>query len=358
MSISRSKLRSKAQCESASLCNNSTSLLLLLLLPFPSQSTLPIINTLQHTLDLLQESRALLLRADCNPKTALAAILLPSEAHHDPLLLRKPLVHRQSDLIARLTVGLVQHLVQQEIALGSAVQPPNSGHLGQFLHQPLSLLDNQVLISSHDAEVLRAQRRARQLRRGVRNVVRRLHVVQDLGDGWVGKRSAQPDAREPKRLGQRLHDDQVGPLGDPLCQRGALGRKVNVRLVQHDDAVPVCLQDRLHVFFLEQLPRRVARRAEVCELYAWVRGERFLDGGDVEVERGELEGHFDERDVVDLRGDAVHAVCGWACQDLLLAWGAESADERVDGFVRAHAYEEVLWADVLRRVGVSVAEVA
>ena len=57
-------------------------------------------------------------------------------------------------------------------------------------------------------------------------------------------------------------------------------------------------------------------------------------------------------------GDAVHAVGGRAGEDFVASWDAEAAEERIDGFVRADAHEEVVWSEVLGRVDVSVAEVA
>ena len=57
-------------------------------------------------------------------------------------------------------------------------------------------------------------------------------------------------------------------------------------------------------------------------------------------------------------GDAVHAVGGRAGEDFVAPWDAEAAKERIDGFVRADAYEEVVWGEVLGRMDVGVAEVA
>jgi hypothetical protein len=59
-----------------------------------------------------------------------------------------------------------------------------------------------------------------------------------------------------------------------------------------------------------------------------------------------------------LCGDAIHAVCGRTCEDLLFAGYAEGADKGVDGFIGADADEEVGGCDGLGGVGVGVAEVA
>jgi hypothetical protein len=57
-----------------------------------------------------------------------------------------------------------------------------------------------------------------------------------------------------------------------------------------------------------------------------------------------------------LGGHAVHAVGGRADEDLLAAGDAESADERVDGFIGADADEEVVRGERFGGVVVGIAE--
>jgi len=59
-----------------------------------------------------------------------------------------------------------------------------------------------------------------------------------------------------------------------------------------------------------------------------------------------------------LRGYAVHSVGWWAGEDLVAAGDAETADQGVDGFVGADAYEEVFGGEGFGSVCVGVAEVA
>ena len=108
------------------------------------------------------------------------------------------------------------------------------------------------------------------------------------------------------------------------------------------------------MLFVQQRARRVSGRAEVRQFYGRVGGERGLDGGHVEAEARRDQRHLDERDVVDLCGYAVHAVCGRAREDLVFAWDAEGAEEGVDRFVGADAYEEVFGREGFRRVRVRV----
>ena len=71
-----------------------------------------------------------------------------------------------------------------------------------------------------------------------------------------------------------------------------------------------------------------------------------------------LQRDFNERDVVDLSGDAVHSISGRADEDLVFAWDAEGAEERIDGFVGADTHEEVVGCESFRGVSVRVTEVA
>jgi hypothetical protein len=57
-----------------------------------------------------------------------------------------------------------------------------------------------------------------------------------------------------------------------------------------------------------------------------------------------------------LGGHTVHAIRGWADEDLFAARNAEGADERIDRFIGADTDEEVAWAESLGSVSVGVAE--
>jgi hypothetical protein len=76
------------------------------------------------------------------------------------------------------------------------------------------------------------------------------------------------------------------------------------------------------------------------------------------LEARELQRDLDERDVVYLGADAVHAV-GWGTDENAVARGdAEGAEEGVNGFVAADACEEVGGREGGGGVSVCVAQVA
>ena len=118
------------------------------------------------------------------------------------------------------------------------------------------------------------------------------------------------------------------------------------------------LEYLLHILLLQQRTGGVPWRAEICEFYSGIVRQRGRDGGHIELEAGSLKRDFHEGDIIDLGGDAVHAVGGRAGEDLVLSGDAEGAEEGVDGFIGANAYKEVVGGEGLRGVSVRVAEVA
>ena len=118
------------------------------------------------------------------------------------------------------------------------------------------------------------------------------------------------------------------------------------------------VEDGADVGFVDEGAGWVAGAAEVDEFYAWVGGEGGVDEGWLGAEGvAGVQGDFDDPDVVHLRRDRVHAVGGWAGEDFVAARGAEGAEQGVDCFVAAYAYEEVGGGEGFGGVGVGVAEV-
>jgi len=284
--------------------------------------------------------------------------MLPSsKPHHHPPPLRQPFIHRKRRLIIR-PAALIQDLNKQKITRLPAPEPSNPLHPRQLPHQPLPLLNDPLQIPPHDSQTTLAQRAPRQRARRAADVVRGLEAIEEARDGLAGEGDAEADASEPKGLAEGLHDDEVIPLGNPLGEAGALGREVDVSLVDDDDAVPGgVLEDGLDLGPGDQRAGGVAGGADVDELDGGVGGEGGGDGGDVEGEfGGGGQRHLDEADVVDLRGDAVHAVGGGADEDLIAGGDAETAQQGVDGLVAPDAHKQVCRADGLGSVGVGVAE--
>ncbi len=118
------------------------------------------------------------------------------------------------------------------------------------------------------------------------------------------------------------------------------------------------LQHSLDVGLADQVGGRVARGAKVDHLDRWVGGEFCVDQVRLGVEGvRRVEWDFEDANVVDGGGDGVHAVRGRTCENLVDAWGAESAEEGIDCLIAADADEEVVWCQGLLRVNVSVAEI-
>lgn len=254
----------------------------------------------------------------------------------------------------------VQNLIEQKVTCGSTSLPAHALNLGQFLNQPFPLGHNLGSICPHDGQAPVPQRRLRKRARGASDVVRGLHAVQHAGNGRGGEGGAEADAGHAKGLGQGLHDDKIGVLGDELGEGRVPGRKVNVCLVEDHDAGPRRVVEDLDYMFLgEEGAGRVAGGAKVGQLDVGLAGQGGGHGGDVEGELGGgREGHLDDVDVVDLGGHGVHAVRRGARQDAVLAGDAEAAQQGVDGLVAADADEQVLGADGLGGVGVRVAQPA
>lgn len=151
-------------------------------------------------------------------------------------------------------------------------------------------------------------------------------------------------------------------LEDPLGEGGGFGGgEVDVGFVDDDEAVPGRVgEEGGDVGFREEGAGGVAWGAEVEKFDGGGfrgGGEEGEDGGEVEGEgRGGEERDFDEGDVVDLRGDRVHAVGRGADEDAVEPRAAEGAEEGVDGFVGADAEEEVGGGQGEGAVRVGVAE--
>lgn len=345
----------------ARLCNNTTRLLLPFLL-VAGRRRPPHLR--QRLLDGLEEPRDLCLGADRDPEAPKAAVLPAPEPDHDALCLGQALVDGQRRLVVRLAV-CVQHLVQQEVALGAAAQPPDAGDPGQPGDHPVPLGDEPRPVLTHGAETLGGQGVRGQGAGGGGDVIGGLEAVQDAGDWGRAEGGAEPDAGHAEGLGQGLHDDEVGPLVDPLGQGGlalVAAGEVDVGLVQHDDAIPGgMLEDAADVILGQQRAGGVSRGAQVDELDVVVGGvvEGGEDGGQVELEgRGGEQGHAVQGDVVDVGGDGVHAVGGGADQDAVTGGDTEAAQEGIDGLVGADADKEVVRGEGLVRVGTGAAQVA
>lgn len=63
-------------------------------------------------------------------------------------------------------------------------------------------------------------------------------------------------------------------------------------------------------------------------------------------------------EIVDLCRDGVHSIRRGTREDLFFPWGTETAEEGIDCFVGADAYEEVGGREGRRSMDVCVAEVA
>lgn len=289
-------------------------------------------------------------------------MLLPPKPNHHAFGLGQLLIDLQRHTVIRLPI-LVQHLVQQEIGRLAAPQPAHPVNLGKLAEQPVPLLDQLPPVLPHLLQAFPAEGVLGDNRGEVVDVVRSLEAVEHPRDGLRGEGRAQADARKAERLGQGLHDDQVGPLEDPLGQAGALGSEVDVGFVQHHHAVPRrVLEDFLDVPLGEQRAGGVPGATEVNQLDCCVvvfsgGGQGRQDPRDVEAEprRGE-EGHLDEGHVVHLRRDRVHPVRRGADQDRVPPRDAKGAEQGIDRLVRAHADEEVGRGQDERGVGMGVAE--
>lgn len=283
-------------------------------------------------------------------------MLLASESNNHALCLGKPLIRRQRNGVIRLTLR-IEHLEQQEIALGTTAKTAHAGNRSNLLDDSVALGNDLGPVGFHDGEARRADGGVGEGAGRAGDVVRRLEAVEQRGNGRGGKGHAETDAGHAKGLGEGLHHDQVGVLGHQLGEGGVFGRKVDVGLVKHDDAVPRRVVEQRHdIGLVQQRAGGIARRAEIGNLDGRVGRERGRDGGHVEAKRGRgQQRHFDNGNVVDLRRDGVHAVCRGACQDAVLAGDAEAAQQGVDGLVAADTDEEVGRRERLFGVGVGVA---
>lgn len=249
---------------------------------------------------------------------------------------------------------------EEEVGVGAAQDAADARDLGELGKHALALPDDLLAVGARDGEVPRLQRGLGERAGRAGDVVRRLQAVQETGNLGAREGRSQSDAREAKGLAQRLHHHQVGPLRHPLREAGALGREVDVRLIDHDDAVPRrVLQHLLNVLFADQVGRRVPGRADVDKFDVLVCREGLVDLVRLQLEPvGDVQRHLDDAHIIDVGADGVHAVRRGAGEDLVLAGNAETSQQSVDGLVRADADEEVLGSQLLLRVRVGVAKLA
>ena len=129
-----------------------------------------------------------------------------------------------------------------------------------------------------------------------------------------------------------MQDDEVFEFVEP-CEKSRLGGEVDVGFVEHDHAVETA-DEPFDVGRREGVARRVVRGAEPQQFGPFVgRGEQGVNRESVLL----AERHFAHLDVVDVGGDAVHAVGRGDRDGVVDAGAAEDAVGEVDGLVAAVA---------------------
>lgn len=189
-------------------------------------------------------------------------------------------------------------------------------------------------------------------RRG--DVVGRFGVVHDLNQWWLGKGDAQADSSETESFRERLCHHKVlilvdkadgadDLLGRSLAHSLLLLGKVNVCLINNDETLECRVVEYLaDVDWRDEGACGVAGRADESDLDVWVFGELLVDCVYVERKLAAFgdQWHFDDFEIVDSSADAVHAVSGWADEDLILARSAAHALHQIEHFVTANSEKD------------------
>src|SRR5690606_17131200 len=122
-----------------------------------------------------------------------------------------------------------------------------------------------------------------------------------------GDQRAESSAGESVRLRQGAQYDEVGEFGEPLRETRA-GRELEVSLVHADErAVRKFAADLEHHLLIQQVARRVVRRAQEHDLGAAPGLER---GRQVEREIAWQQWHLDYGGALDAGSDLVEAEGG------------------------------------------------
>lgn len=284
-------------------------------------------------------------------------MLLASEANDNTLGLCQFFVDGQRSCVVRVA-RRVEHLEEQEVALGATAQTANTGYLGQLCEDAITLDKDLGTVVAHDCQALVGDGVGCEGTGRTRDVVGGFEAVEETGNRGGGEGGTKTDASQAKGLGQSLHDNKVGELRHPLGEGRILGGKVDVGLIEDHDAVPGgVVENLLDIGLCENRAGGVTGRANVHKLDIRLVGERVEDLGDIEGEgRGRQQGDLDDGDVVDLGRHGVHAVGGRAGEDAVAAGYAEAAQQGVDGLVAADSDEEVVGRERLGSVGVRVAQ--
>lgn len=314
----------------------------------------------QRILELHEEARNLILGADGDSQAAQTAHLIATKSHDDALARRHDLVDLDGDGATRPGLD-VEQLDEQEVTLPTAAKAPDTRDLGQLCEESISLAQNLFPIASHDAETLVAQSLAGQHARRLGHIIRSLESIHELCNGRTGKGDTAANARTAKAFTERLHDDEVWvfqhPLGETVDSR--IGRKVNVRFVEHDDAIPRRVSQHLgNLRWGNQCRRRIARRADEDGLDGSRVGarQRRQDGRHVQIKgRRCAQWDLDEANIVNRRTHGIHAVRRRTHEDAVAPGHAEAAHDVIDRFVAAGADKEVGGCQRLRTVCVCVA---
>ena len=159
-----------------------------------------------------------------------------------------------------------------------------------------------------------------------------------MGDG-------HPDAQASHGagLGKRLQDNEVFPTAG-FGGQAPLVREINIGLI-HDDDAGKPLDNGQQLFFRESVAGRIVRAAEEKDLGFIIRSSEQFFGiqGEVGFQR-----NLADFDVIDGRGDGIHAVTRHDGSDIVPAGLTEQPVHQVDGFVTSVAQEEVLHGDAFQ----------
>lgn len=144
----------------------------------------PSIRLSQQLLQLPDQGLTLLPRPDRDPETALTPNLVAPESHHHTPVLCHLLVRLDRPFIARLALGPVEDLAQDEIGVVAAYDPADGGDALQLGDEVIAVRDEGLDGALHRAQACRGDGLGGDGGCGDGYVVWRFGVGKYLDEGW------------------------------------------------------------------------------------------------------------------------------------------------------------------------------